>query len=123
MVQVIEVNLQMNRLRNLIFMVEEFIHIRMVVNLKEIGKIAEFNSMHKIIQLKGSKKTENSYPLHELMSSHMARRSFISNLIEEGAPSWAIMAQTGHVSEKSFKKYIDIRKDFKKAEMNRVFTR
>ncbi|NQY10453.1 MAG: site-specific integrase [Flavobacteriales bacterium] len=91
--------------------------------LKEIGKIAEFNSMHKIIQLKGSKKTENSYPLHELMSSHMARRSFISNLIEEGAPSWAIMAQTGHVSEKSFKKYIDIRKDFKKAEMNRVFTR
>lgn len=47
-------------------------------------------------------------PKWELLTTHTARRSFATNEFKAGTPSLAIMAITGHKTEKSFLKYIRI---------------
>ena len=42
----------------------------------------------------------------EMISSHTARRSFATNLYNDGYPAISIMHITGHKTESSFLKYI-----------------
>jgi integrase len=47
----------------------------------------------------------------ELVSSHTARRTGATNMYKAGIPTLAIMKVTGHTSESSFLKYINISKE------------
>ncbi len=51
------------------------------------------------------RKRFGKYPFYELVTSHICRRSFATNLYGK-LPNLTIMAITGHKSEKSFLKYI-----------------
>jgi len=53
------------------------------------------------------RKQKGIYPKHELVTSHICRRSFASNLYGK-LPNMAIMAITGHQTEAQFLKYIKI---------------
>ena len=46
------------------------------------------------------------YPKHELVTSHICRRSFATNLFLSGFDNSTIMKATGHQTEKQFLKYI-----------------
>ena len=48
------------------------------------------------------------YEKYQLISSHTARRSFCTNAYKAGLPIIAIMAISGHKTEKSFLKYIKL---------------
>lgn len=54
-----------------------------------------------------SRKRKGKYPKHELVSSHICRRSFATNLYGK-IDSMTIMKITGHKTEKEFLKYIKI---------------
>ena len=41
-------------------------------------------------------------PMYDLMSTHTARRSFITHMLNSGVPAKAIMAITGHKSINNF---------------------
>jgi integrase len=74
--------------------------------LKEAARIAEIKSIFiKTVSLKGLK-VEKRYPKHELICSHSARRSFCTNAYKDNIPTLAIMAISGHRTEKAFLKYI-----------------
>lgn len=55
---------------------------------------------------KTNRKISGRFPKYELVTSHIGRRSFATNLYGK-MPTVYIMSATGHLTEKSFLKYID----------------
>lgn len=77
--------------------------------IKEAAK--ETKKLDEVISLtraRAGKRIVINKPLHELITSHTARRSFATNMFRLGVPSFIIMAVTGHRTEKSFIKYIKV---------------
>lgn len=73
--------------------------------LKEIFKIAGFTNLQiKSIRI-GKNVHESEVPMYDLMSTHTARRSFITHMLNSGVPAKAIMAITGHKSINNFQLY------------------
>ena len=59
------------------------------------------------IDKKTNRKKEGIYPKYELVTSHICRRSFATNLYGE-LPNMVIMGITGHTTETQFLRYIKI---------------
>lgn len=73
--------------------------------LKEIFKIAGFTELQiKSIRI-GKNVHESEVPMYDLMSTHTARRSFITHMLNSGVPAKAIMTITGHKSINNFQLY------------------
>jgi len=81
------------------------------VYLKEVGQLAGVSDIVEIKRYKGSKEIVISKPKYQFMTSHMARRTFVSILINEGMPPSVIMKLTGHTSIKTLMKYINTNTD------------
>ena len=73
--------------------------------LREIGEKAGIIDEHIVIEDRGGKITKTKYKKYELIGTHTARRSFISNMLKRGYDSHIIKKITGHKTEESFKKY------------------
>jgi integrase len=75
--------------------------------VKDVCKIAKLNEMVKGSKMnpKTNRKETGIYPKHELVTSHICRRSFATNLYGK-IGSATIMGITGHKTEKEFLKYI-----------------
>jgi site-specific recombinase XerD len=76
--------------------------------LKEVAKAAELNRIVKTVCFYNNQKKEITMPLHEAISSHMARKSFISLSTQKGIPERFVRDISGHKSERSFKKYLNL---------------
>lgn len=74
--------------------------------LKEIGMKAGFVDEVTIYENIGKELVSNVYKKYELFTSHVARRSFITNLLSRGINSELVKALSGHKSDNEFKKYI-----------------
>jgi integrase len=79
--------------------------------IKEIGKLAGIDSMIPKTITRSGKKVTEFLPKYSLISTHTARRSGATNMYLAGIPSIAIMAITGHRTEKDFMKYIKVSKE------------
>ena len=79
---------------------------RYIKDVCEIVKINEIIEGSKI-DPETKRKKIGMYPKHKLVTSHICRRSFASNLYGK-LPNMTIMAITGHQSESQFLKYIKI---------------
>ena len=76
--------------------------------IKDVAKIVGLNRMVKITRSQGNKKIEIEKPLHEVISSHMARRTAVTILLNiERMPVSQVMEMTGHVDYATLKRYID----------------
>ncbi|MGC4035213.1 MAG: site-specific integrase [Chitinophagaceae bacterium] len=76
--------------------------------LKDIGKMAELNEKVAITKtIAGIKKTEIKEKW-ELLSSHVGRRSLVSNCIMEGINTSSIMLISGHKSLRTFQGYVRV---------------
>ena len=77
--------------------------------IKEISKEVGLIQMVEGSKIDSStkRKLKGIYPKHELVTSHICRRSFASNLYGK-LPNMVIMAITGHQTEAQFLKYIKI---------------
>ncbi|MDZ7635119.1 MAG: hypothetical protein U5L72_12130 [Bacteroidales bacterium] len=64
--------------------------------LKVIGKAAEFNELITLVYFKGASEFEESFPKHELLTTHCGRRTFVVNALTLGVPVEVIMKWTGH---------------------------
>ena len=87
--------------------------------IKEVAKLVpQLQALETKVFVKGGKEYEETTPKWELVTTHTARRSFATNAYKRGKPSLAIMAITGHQTEKSFMRYIKTSKS-EHAEMMR----
>ena len=86
-------------------------HQKFNVYIKEIcalvGISDRIEGTKKIKTELGQRKITGVFPKHELVTSHICRRSFATNLYGK-LPTLTIMAVTGHKSEKTFLNYIKV---------------
>ena len=73
--------------------------------IKEVGKEAEINEQVTIRRSSGKQRIEIKKPKYSFMASHMARRSFVTILLQKGLPPTTIMKLTGHKDLKTLMKY------------------
>jgi len=76
--------------------------------LKEIAIIAGFNETVVLRKTIGGIAQTIKKPKYELVTSHVARRSFATNAVKQGLQPVLIMAITGHKTEKDFWKYVKV---------------
>lgn len=91
--------------------------------LKELGKLAGFSRKITLYTIIGAQSKEESFPLHSLMSTHTARKTFITYLINSGMDKNIVMAYTGQ-SANVIERYYEILGDYKKeqaAKLNKKF--
>ncbi|MTI19400.1 site-specific integrase, partial [Fulvivirga sp. RKSG066] len=60
-------------------------------------------------------------PKHRLITSHVARKTFVTNSLIFGMKELVVRNITGHKKESSFKKYVKIADDVKKSEMDNTW--
>jgi integrase len=91
--------------------------------LKEIGELAKIDSSVRLEQFSGSNRKVTMKPKYELITTHTARRTFVTLALEKGIRAEVVMAMTGHKSYKNFMKYVKITDKVMEQEMNRVWSK
>jgi len=81
--------------------------------LKEIAREAKITETVVTRITKGGEVQTTSQDKCELVTSHVARRSFATNSFKRGVEPLLIMAITGHKTEKEFQKYIKVSEEEK----------
>jgi len=89
--------------------------------LKELGEYAGIDEEVTITRFQGAKEIKITKPKHKLISTHTARRTFVTLSLEQGARPEIVMQITGHKNYSTFKKYIKITNKVISKEMERVW--
>jgi site-specific recombinase XerD len=89
--------------------------------IKELGVLAGINDNIILTQYQGATKIEKSEPKHNFLSTHTARRTFVTLSLEKGMRPEVVMSITGHKDYATFKKYIKLTENVKSVEMNNAW--
>lgn len=73
--------------------------------IKEATKVAQITSEVVIKRFSGNKEIDIIKPKYEFISSHAARRSCVTILLERGIPATTVMKLTGHSDIRTLMKY------------------
>ena len=76
--------------------------------LKKIGFKAVLTDQHIVTEDRGGSITNTTKQHWELIGTHTARRSYISNMLKRGYDSHLLMKITGHTTEEAFKRYVKV---------------
>ncbi len=95
--------------------------------IKEVAQLADLDDEVVTIHTQQDKgeftpgRVETRRPRWQAVTAHTARRSFATNMYKRGFPTLAIMAITGHKTEKSFLTYIKVSEAENAALLKRKF--
>jgi len=76
--------------------------------LKEMARVAQLNRTVKLVYFYNNNKKEVTMPLHRAITSHIARKTFISLSTQKGIPERFVRDVSGHKTERSFKRYLNL---------------
>ena len=98
--------------------------------LKELGQLIDpktnkpvLNEDVHVTSFKGSERIDTIEKKYNLITTHTARRTFVTLSLEKGMRAELVMSITGHESYKNFKRYIKLTDKVKKAEMKTIWNR
>ncbi len=89
--------------------------------LKEICKEAGIDEVVTLVRYRGADRIEYTEPKHNFVSTHTARRTFVTLSLEKGMRPETVMKVTGHKDYKTFKKYIKLTDKVAAQEMKAVW--
>ena len=89
--------------------------------LKECAKMAKIDSEIQITRYIGNERIDKIVPKYELITSHTARKTFVTNSLILGVNQMVVRNITGHKKESSFRKYVNIAETHKKSEMEKAW--
>ena len=89
--------------------------------LKEVCQIAGIDTDITITKKQGGRKIESTLKKYNLVTTHTARRTFVTMNLEKGMRPEIVMKLSGHTSLSSFKRYIAITDNTLEKEYNRVW--
>jgi len=89
--------------------------------LKTVCEKAKINDRISIVRYRGSEQIEETFSKYEMVSTHTARRTFVTLSLEKGMRPETVMEITGHKDYKTFKKYIKLTSSVKAVEMNKIW--
>lgn len=81
---------------------------KMNAYLKELARGAGLNDKMIVTTTEGGQRREESAEKWEILTTHVARRSFATNFYRKGIPAVQLMKITGHATERQFMQYIAI---------------
>lgn len=87
--------------------------------IKVIAKEAKLNRRVEEMYYVGNNPHETFKPIHEIISCHMARRTFVTCSLALGISPEVVMACTGHSTYEAMKPYIAIASSTKKTQMEK----
>lgn len=90
--------------------------------IKLVAAEIEMNEKITKVSFIGAKRIEDKFTRSELVSTHTARRTFISLSLEKGMRPEVVMSITGHKDYKSFAKYIKLSQRIKSDEMDKAWS-
>ena len=76
--------------------------------IKEISKLAGIDTPTMKFLMKGNKKIEEWKPKYDFITSHTARKTFITLSLSRGMNVEAIKKISGHTTDKEFRKYLKV---------------
>ncbi len=75
---------------------------------KDQKKISGFDKKTKVIEFHDGKRKESYVPFYEILTTHVARKSYITNSLIIGVPERVVKDVSGHKSEKDFRRYVNL---------------
>lgn len=81
---------------------------KMNEHLKKLGELLELNTPVTIYRFRGAERIENTVPKYKVMTTHIMRKTFVSNALSLGMQTATIKEFTGHKSEKDFNRYLAV---------------
>ena len=92
---------------------------KMNVRLKELMKTCGFSRLVRVSEFQNGERVDRLVPKWQLITTHAARRTFISNALMMGIPPNVVMRWTGHSDYDSMKPYIAIADAVRAKEMEK----
>lgn len=89
--------------------------------IKQCCEEVGIDSLLTLIEYRGSNRIERTVPKYDLITSHVARKTFVTNSLILGMKELVVRNITGHKKEASFKKYVKIADNLKKTEMENTW--
>lgn len=90
--------------------------------LKELGELAGIDTPTEIVYFDSQGRHTEVKPKFELMTTHIGRRTFISNALSVGIPVPTVMSWTGHKNYKAMTPYIKLLEQSKRSDMAKLDT-
>ena len=85
--------------------------------LKEIGEKAGIDSMVTLSTGRGGETIDNTQPKYKFITSHTARRTFITLSLQKGMRPEVVMKIVGHSDIRTMMKYVRLADDILNDEM------
>lgn len=85
--------------------------------IKELGKLAGFDQPTTKVIFKGSERIERTVPKYELLTSHVARKTFVTLALYKGIPAEVVRSFTGHKDAKVMERYFKFNGQEQKNQM------
>lgn len=89
--------------------------------VKELCGLAGIDELVQIVRFRGSRRDENTYPKHKLVSCHTGRKTFATLSLEKGMSAELVMKIGGWKSYTSFKRYVNITEEHSKTAMQNTW--
>lgn len=89
--------------------------------LKECCEIVGINTPTTITRYIGQNRIDKTVPKYKLITSHTARKTFVTNSLILGMNQMVVRNITGHKKEESFRRYVKIADDYKRKEMDKAW--
>lgn len=90
-------------------------------HLKTLGQLAGLDTPTERTRYAGGKRLSTTAPKWEFVTSHTARRTFVTLALEAGIRPEVVMKITGHKDLKSFRRYVNVTEDSALREFARAF--
>ena len=85
--------------------------------LKDLGRLLKLDAPVQVIYYNNEGRQVETRPKYELLSTHIGRRTFISNALSLGVPVSTVMSWTGHKDFSAMKPYIKLVDKMKRTQM------
>ncbi len=90
-------------------------------NLKKLFKKAKLTRKVQKINFQGAKQIKVTAPLHEVITFHMSKKTFMTNFLAKGGSLLTAMSITGNKDLKTARRYYKVVDTLKADEMQKVF--
>jgi len=92
-------------------------------NLREIGKLLNISEPVRTVTYRGNEKIEKYVPKYEILTFHIARKTFITTSLILGMNERIVKDFSGHRDEVSFRRYVNFADDYKQKVMNNIWSK
>jgi len=90
-------------------------------HLKELARLAEIDAPTERVRYAGGQRRAHTAPKYEFVTTHTARRTFVTLALEAGVRPEVVMRITGHKSLTAFRRYVNVTEDTMLDEFSRAF--